>query len=321
MKVRIGVGMGTLPSVTPPTATPATPATPAAPARPSAKAAAEEVGLGTVVDMLAELGFDSIWLPEILTAPTLDPVSALGFAAARQPRLKLGTTMLLPGRNLVRLAKELATLDVLSAGRLLVTLVPGLARSKEATAAGVPPEVRGDRMDEMLPLLRRLWDGETVTYDGPSAHLDAVRVEPQPVQQPLEVWTGGLAAAAVERCGRLADGWLPSACTPEEVAARRPRIEEAAARAGRTISPEHFGVSIGYSLRPLDEATTRVLATLRKGVDPALVVPVGHDGLRAAIERFLDVGFSKFVVRPIQPPGSWRRELEQLASVVLGLQT
>jgi probable F420-dependent oxidoreductase len=306
MKVRIGVGMGALPAATAPGATPAP---------------AEETALGVVVDSLADLGFDSIWLPEILTAPTLDPVSALGFTAARQPRLKLGTTMLLPGRNLVRLAKELATLDVLSAGRLLVTLVPGLARSKEAATAGVPPEARGDRMDEMLPLLRRLWDGETVTYDGPSAHLDAVRVEPRPVQQPLEVWTGGLAPAAIERCGRLADGWLPSACTPEEVAERRPRVDEAAARAGRAISPEHFGVSIGYSLRPLDEATIGALATLRKGVDPALVVPVGHDGLRATIERFLDVGFSKFVVRPIQPPGSWRRELEELASAVLGLQT
>ncbi len=307
MKVRIGVGLGTLPAAGGNGSTPGS--------------AGGSSGFATVIDRMAELGFDSIWLPEILTAPTLDPLTGLSFAAARHPRLKLGTTMLLPGRNLVRLAKELATLDVLSDGRLLVTLVPGIPRSRESAAAGVSPASRGERMDEMLPLLRRLWTGEAVTYDGPAARLDDVRVDPVPVQRPLEVWTGGLAPAALERCGRLADGWLPSACTPEEVAERRPVVDEAASRAGRTISPEHFGVSIGYSQAPLDPATTQMLSALRKGVDPGHVVPVGLDGLRSTLERFLEVGFSKFVVRPIQPPPSWTDELDRLAAAVLDLQT
>ncbi len=103
VKVRIGVGTG---------------------AAPVGGASA----FGRLVDDLDELGFDSIWLPEVLTAPTLDPLSGLAFAAAHNPHLKLGTTMLLPGRNLVRLAKELSSLDVLSEGRLLTTFVPGLPR-------------------------------------------------------------------------------------------------------------------------------------------------------------------------------------------------
>ena len=307
MKVRIGVGLGTLPASGGNGST--------------ATGAGGSSGFAGVIDRMAELGFDSIWLPEILTAPTLDPLTGLSFAAARHPRLKLGTTMLLPGRNLVRLAKELATLDVLSDGRLLVTLVPGIPRSRESAAAGVNSAARGERMDEMLPLLRRLWAGETVTHDGPAARLEDVRVEPVPFQQPLEVWTGGLAPAALERCGRLADGWLPSACTPEEVADRRPAVDEAASRAGRSISPEHFGVSIGYSHTPLDAATTQLFSSLRKGVDPAEVIPVGLDGLRTTLERFLDVGFSKFVVRPIRPPTSWSEELDHLAAAVLDLQT
>ena len=176
-------------------------------------------------------------------------------------------------------------------------------------------------MDEMLPLLRRLWAGETVTHDGPAGRLEDVAVSPRPVPGPARVLDRGHGPGRPRRCGRLADGWLPSACTPEEVAAARPLIDEAATRAGRAISPEHFGVSIGYSLVPLDTATTQALATLRRGVDPAAVVPVGHDGLRAILERFLDVGFSKFVVRPIQPPTSWPAELETLAGGVLGLQT
>ena len=128
VKVRIGVGMGVA----------------------SAGAAAS---FAELVDDLDELGFDSIWLPEVLTAPTLDPLVGLAFAAAHNPQLKLGTTMLLPGRNLVRLAKELATLDVLSGGRLLVTFVPGLPRRPESAAAGVagPDKGAADGRDAPAP--------------------------------------------------------------------------------------------------------------------------------------------------------------------------
>jgi alkanesulfonate monooxygenase SsuD/methylene tetrahydromethanopterin reductase-like flavin-dependent oxidoreductase (luciferase family) len=135
------------------------------------------------------------------------------------------------------------------------------------------------------------------------------------------VWTGGMVPDALTRCGRLADGWLPSACTPDEVARGREVIDEAAAGAGRSISPEHFGVSIAYAARPLDARLARGLATLRRGVDPAEVVPVGIGGLRTMLESFVEVGFSKFVVRPLEPPPRWRDELEALAAGVLDLQT
>ena len=296
MKVRIGVGTGI-----------------GADVGPSA--------LGALVDDLDGLGFDSIWIPEVLTAPTADPVASLSFCAARNGHLKLGTTLLLPGRNVMRLAKALATVDQLSEGRLLVTFVPGLAQAPESTAVGVAPGDRGRWMEEAVPLLRRLWAGETVSHDGLVGRLDEVVLSPLPAQSPLELWMGGMLPSALERCGALADGWLPSACTPAEVAAGRATIEEAAARAGRTIDPEHFGVSLAYAPGPLDARTTAALARSRKGVDPAEVVPVGLDGLRDAIERFLAVGFSKFVVRPLARPDSWRRELESLAGAVLDLQT
>jgi probable F420-dependent oxidoreductase len=273
-----------------------------------------------LVDDIDELGFDSIWLPEVLTAPTLDPLAGLSFAAAHNRHLKLGTTMLLPGRNPVRLANELASLDVLSEGRLLVTFVPGLARQPEVGAVGVPTTDRGRRMDEMLPLLRRLWAGEAVSHHGMSADFDEVTIAPMPVQQPLEFWTGGMVPAALRRCGRYADGWLPSVCTPEEAATARVIIDESADEAGRTISPEHFGVSIAYSPGPLSTAAARAVASTRKGVDPERVIPVGIPGLRTMLEGFLDVGFSKFVVRPLGEPDSWRSELETLAAGVLDLQ-
>ncbi len=293
MKIRIGIGVG--------------------------GGASTPGALAELVRGLDELGFDSLWLSEVLTSPALDPVVGLSWAAANSPRVKLGTTMLLPGRNVVRLAKQLASLDVLSKGRLLVTLVPGLTYEPERDAIGVDPKRRGAIIDEALPLLRRLWAGETVSHDGAAGSFRDVTLRPLPAQQPLEVWLGGTAPAALERCGRLSDGWLPSLCTPEEAAAGRVVIEEAAARARRSISGEHFGVSIGYASAPIDPGTARTMRARRpRSLE---LTPVGLPALRGLIERFIAVGFSKFVVRPVVAPASWRRELEALATALGDLQT
>jgi probable F420-dependent oxidoreductase len=293
MKVRIGIG--------------------------AASAAATPDALGEIVTAIDALAFDSLWLSEVLTGPVIDPLVGLAWAAASNPRVKLGTTALLPGRNVVRLAKQLASLDVLCRGRLLVTLVPGLTYAPERDAIGVEPKRRGAVIDDALPLLRRLWAGETVSHDGAAGTFRDVKLSPLPVQQPLEVWLGGTAPAALERCGRLSDGWLPSLCTPDEAAAGRIVIEEAAAKAGRTISGEHFGMSIGYARAPIDPVTASVMTARRpRSVE---LTPVGLPAVRALIERFLAVGFSKFVLRPIVPPVSWRAELETLSAAVGGLQS
>src|SRR6266511_847278 len=293
MKIRIGVG--------------------------AAGASSTPDALAELVTGLDDLGFDSLWLSEVLTGPVIDPVVGLAWAAASNPRVKLGTTMLLPGRNVLRLAKQLASLDRLSQGRLLVTLVPGLTFAPEREAIGVEPKQRGAFIDEALPLLRRLWSGETVSHDGPAGNLREVKLSPLPVQQPLEIWLGGTVPAALERCGRLSDGWLPSLCAPEEAAAGRVMIEEAAARAGRSISSEHFGASIGYAVAPIDPATARMMSARRPRA--LELTPVGLPALRQLIERFIAVGFSKFVLRPVTAPASWRAELEALSAAVGNLQT
>jgi len=293
MKVRIGVG--------------------------AAGASSTPEALGELVAAIDELGFDSLWLSEVLTGPVIDPAVGLAWAAASNPRVKLGTTMLLPGRNVLRLAKQLASLDVLCRGRLLVTLVPGLTYPPEREAIGVEPKQRGAVIDEALPLLRRLWAGETVSHEGAAGTFHDVKLSPLPVQKPLEVWLGGNVPSALERCGRLSDGWLPSLCTPEEAAAGRVVIEEAAAKAGRSISSEHFGMSIGYASKPIDPATARTMAARRpRSLE---LTPVGLPALRQLIERFIAVGFSKFVLRPVVPPASWRAELDALAGAVGDLQT
>jgi alkanesulfonate monooxygenase SsuD/methylene tetrahydromethanopterin reductase-like flavin-dependent oxidoreductase (luciferase family) len=133
------------------------------------------------------------------------------------------------------------------------------------------------------------------------------------------VWLGGTAPAALERCGRLSDGWLPSLCTPEEAAAGRVVIEEAAARAGRSISGEHFGVSIGYARAPIAPETARAIAARRPRA--LELMPIGLPAVRELIERFIAVGFSKFVLRPVVAPAAWGPELEALAAAVGNLQT
>jgi probable F420-dependent oxidoreductase len=293
MKIRIGIGV--------------------------ASASSNPETLADIVTGIDELGFDSLWLSEVLTGPVIDPAIGLAWAAASNPRLKIGTTMLLPGRNVLRLAKQLASLDALSQGRLLVTLVPGLTYAPERDAIGVEPKRRGAVIDAAMPLLRQLWAGETVSHEGALGSFKDVRLSPLPVQQPLEMWLGGTAPAALERCGRLSDGWLPSLCTPEEAAAGRVVIDAAAARAGRSISREHFGMSIGYATAAIDPATARTMTARRpRSVE---LTPVGLPAVREKLQRFIDVGFSKFVLRPIVAPASWRAELDALAGAVGDLQT
>lgn len=304
MKVRIGIGTGT-----------------------SVMSGDE---LAQLVDDLESHGFDSLWWSDVLTVPGDDPLAAMAYAAGHAARLKIGTTMVLPGRNPVRLAKQVATLDRLSGGRLLVTFVLGLRRAAELDAMGVGAGDRGRQLDELLPLLRRLWTEDGVDHEGESWKLHDVTVEPKPKQQPFDVWLGGSAPGALRRAGKLGDGWLPALCTPEEAAAGRSIIEDVAAQAGRRIDPEHFGVSIGYTRGdPPEQLLARVAArhaTAAGGIgsDPADIrdlVPDGTDGLRRLIGRFLDVGFSKFVLRPVVPPASFRQELRELAEGVLDLQT
>jgi probable F420-dependent oxidoreductase len=283
MKVRIGVSLGTDGRTDP----------------------AELVEAATAME---DLGFDSLWLAERATTDTPDPVAGLAFAAARTRRLKLGTgVIVLPGRNPAVVAKQLATVDRLSEGRLLVAFGLGLPEAAERAAFPTPAGRRGLAFDEALVSVRRwLEDG----------------VRPVPVQQPLDLWVGGAARAAALRAGRLADGWIPSLLTPAEARQGREAVESAAEEAGRRIDPEHFGVTLAYSDEGggIPPAFAAAVARRRPGLDPAAVVPAGLRAAAALIGDYLEAGFSKFVVRPVAPPASWPRVLEAMAAVLLPLQ-
>jgi probable F420-dependent oxidoreductase len=297
MKVRIGFGLGT-------------------------QGLRDDEDLATVVDGLERLGFDSLWLSERVTGAAPDPIVALAFAAGRTTKLKFGTSVLvLPGRNPVLLAKELATLDVLSGGRLLPAFGLGTPDPAEHQAFGVERGERADWFEEALPLMRRLWTEDGVDHDGERFSYKALTVRPKPRQSPIDVWLGGLSPSELRRTGRLGDGWLPSFCTPEEAAAGRTVVEDAATQAGRFIDPEHYGALIPYVHGALPDRLTAALAARRPGVDPASLIPSGLDGLATMVERFVAHGVSKFVVVPVVEPSDWDDELGALADRLLGLQT
>ena len=283
-------------------------------------------GFGDVVDALEALRFDSLWLSERLGGEAPDPLVAMAFAAGRTTRLKFGmSVMVLPGRNPVVLAKELATLDRMSNGRLLPAFGLGVADPHEQQAFGVERSARAKLFDESIEVLRGCWADQPFTHDGTHFHYDQLQVQPKPLQHHVDIWLGGIAPSELRRVGRLADGWLPSFVTPDDVAKGREAIEAALAEHGRTIDDDHYGALIPYSLGPVPAPVLAGLAQRRPDLaDPSELVPQGFDQLIALIDRFVAVGTTKFVILPLVEPPSpaeWIAHLEAAAPIVLARQT
>lgn len=269
-------------------------------------------------------GVDSLWLSERLTSPAtmLEPLSALAMAAARTRTMKVGMSVLvLPARNPVILARELATIDFLSEGRMLPAFGLGLEDPREQEAAGVLRAERAGRVAEATALLRRLWSEDEVTHQGRYYHVSGATVRPRPTQAALPVWFGGRSDAALRRVGTLGDGWLGSAVSPEEVRGLIPRIREHAVAAGRAIDEDHYGLIIPYWITDDPTALERVSAgmlRLRPDASPAAYAAVGSAAAcRELVQRFIEAGASKFVMRPVCPPDQTFTQLDLLAEEVL----
>ena len=252
-------------------------------------------------------GVDSIWQSDRLVAaqPFLDCMSVMAALAGATERLKFGMNVLALGyREPLLVARECATIDFLSGGRLLPAFGIGSLASPDWAAMGSQPHGIGARVDEALDIIARLWRGETVNAQGPHFRIEGARLAPLPVQQPLPLWIGGSGPAAIRRTARIGTGWLAGLQGPAHVARTVAAIKAAALEAGREIDAEHFGAGFSYRFGAKDDpAAERRRLALQKAfptIDPGDLIVVG--GAADIIRRMLDyeaAGVTKFVLRPI----------------------
>jgi probable F420-dependent oxidoreductase len=278
--------------------------------------------LAELIDELEARKVDSLWLADTVSAPTIDPVVGMAFAAGRTRELKIGTGVLvLPGRNPALVAAQLASLAAIAPRRILPAFGVRSVTPAERDLFPAPDGARAALFDESLVVVRRLLAEPHVTHHGRFFHLDDASVAPLP-DRPLDLWLGGRAPAGLRRIGRLADGWLGSAMTPEEAGTGRSLIERAAQEAGREIEPDHYGTNIAVIPPGATnaEAALERFARRRPDLDPALLVAHGWEAAREQVRRFVDVGLTKFVVRPAAPVDSWRGFLDQFAAELAGLE-
>jgi probable F420-dependent oxidoreductase len=275
------------------------------------------------VDLVEVSGLDSIWLNDRLRNPTpaLEPIAALAMIAGRTQRIKFGMSVaVLPVRDPLILAKELATIDFLSEGRLLPAFGLGVDNEAEWVAVGKTPKHRGAMTDEAVPLMRRLWSEDAVTHCGQFYATHELTIQPKPRQQPMPVWFGGRSPAAYRRIARLGDGFLGANQPPSDLARAITAIRQAAEAYQRVVPEDHYGTIIPFHLGQ-DDISAQIAALVRRA-NPG--VPVASyaawptaDAVLRCIDAFVSVGVTKFVFRPLISGPATNDQFARLADLVV----
>jgi probable F420-dependent oxidoreductase len=257
------------------------------------------------VDLCEAGGVDSIWQTDRLVSPQpfLECMSVMAALAGRTRRIKFGVNVLsLAMRDAVLVARQCATIDFLSNGRLLPAFGIGSPLGPEWTALNLDTKTRGRKTDEGLEVIRRLWSEDKVDFDGVHYKLSGASIAPKPVQPDLPMWIGGSSEAAIRRTARIGTGWQAGPETPEQAAKVVAAIKQAAAEEGRQIDDDHYGAGIPYrfgraddpALGPLFEAYRK-----RTGRDPATYFAIGDaEAIVRRIAEYVEAGVSKFILRP-----------------------
>ncbi len=267
---------------------------------------ADARGFWRWIDLCEEGGVDSIWQSDRLISsdPALECMSVMAALAGRTRRLKFGMNVLsLAQRDPVLVAKQCATIDVLSEGRLLPAFGIGSPRGPEWQALGLDPHTRGRRMDESLEIVSRLWREDSVDFDGIHFRLRGASIVPKPVQAELPMWIGGSSDAAIRRTGRYGTGWQAGLDGLDDIARVIPAIKAAAAAAGRAIDEDHYGAGLAFHFGSADDpgvAEAKARLARLAGRDVSSYLAIGDAGtIVSRIEALVAAGVSKFILRPV----------------------
>jgi len=205
-----------------------------------------------------KVGFESVWTFEHVVVPVdyaskypysadgkmgvtpetnfVDPLIALAAIAASTKTVRLGTGVnILPQTNPLYLAKQAASVDFVSGGRLMLGLGVGWLE-EEFAALGVPFEHRGSRADDYMQAMRKVWSGDVVEHESEFVHWHGFKSYPVPVQRPLPIVIGGSKGRAFERVARYGDGWYAPTATIDQLQALLPKLDAACAKVGRDRS-------------------------------------------------------------------------------------
>ncbi len=257
------------------------------------------------VDLCEAGGIDSIWQTDRIVSrqPILECMTALAAIAGRTRRIKFGVNVVsLALRDPVLLAKQCATIDVLSHGRLLPGFGIGSPQGPEWQTLHIDTATRGRKTDEALEIIHRLWSEDSVDFEGRHNHLTGASISPKPVQPDLPIWIGGSSAAAVRRTARYGTGWQAGAETAGDVGRVIAEIKAALVETGRSIDEDHYGAAFAYHFGRIDDpGVAQVMDAYRKrtGRDPERHFAIGDAGtMLARIAEYVEAGASKFILRP-----------------------
>jgi probable F420-dependent oxidoreductase len=258
------------------------------------------------VELCEEGGIDSIWQIDRMVSrePFLECMSTMAALAGATKKLKFGMNVASVGlRDPLLLAKECATIDFLSEGRLLPAFGIGSTASPVWKATGTLTKARGKRTNEAIELIQRLWREDSVTFDGEFYQYKDACISPKPVQKKIPFWLGGSSEAAIRRTAKYGTGWLAGLETPQIVAPVIAGIKAAAAEAGRPIDADHFGAAFPFRFGDgKDDATRRQVEAFEKRTKRDARDYFAIGGTEEVIEKvrsFVAAGAYKFVMRPI----------------------
>jgi probable F420-dependent oxidoreductase len=267
---------------------------------------ASTASLLEIATLAEDLGFYSVWVHDhVSTTFTLyDPIAVWGFLSHATKRLKLGSACLLMGlRNAVLFARQTASIDALSGGRLIVGVAPGWIE-KDFEAAGVPIAQRGRRTDEGIKVLRALWTQNEASFSGEFYNFSKVTVMPHPVQKPHPpIWIGGSTSASISRVARLGDGWIPGFNEPAQVSKGIADIRMKARETGRdpnqvVCSNESFVAIISPGTCDLETAKSFLqprFKTFEEGIRKNLVG--SPEEIIKKIQEYVNAGATHFELR------------------------